>query len=228
MMNIKSFLAAAISTAGILTLSQPASAVVYNWQFTNENGNLDSPTDVVRGFVEFDDANVSPNATNVQATSFQITEVTDVNSSGSPGRFFGNGFGLELGVDFPIISVGPGADPARSSFSFDSNSEIVGSELFVDFIREREGGIFRDRERISLRKNAPPDLRSFINAGTAQGGSSIGSFSYQDNDSNTLTFSSASASVPFEFSPTLGIVLAGGFFAGSRFLKRRQNDNFIK
>ena len=42
------------------------------------------------------------------------------------------------------------------------------------------------------------------------------------------TNAAGSASVPFEFSPTLGLVLAGGFFAGSRVLKRRQKSNFVK
>ena len=41
-----------VTTATVATfsfLAQPASALIFDWQFTNENGNVGSSTDIVSG-----------------------------------------------------------------------------------------------------------------------------------------------------------------------------------
>lgn len=113
-MNIKSFLAAAVSTVGILTLSSPARAVIYDWQFTNENGNFGNPEVVVAGFVEFNDADVTPNAEGVPAIDLQITSVTNLPNE---NPFFGDG-GIEL--DTTIVP-----DYRRNGFAFDDREEVL-------------------------------------------------------------------------------------------------------
>lgn len=211
-MNIKSFLIAVASTAGILTLSQPASAVVYDWQFTNEDGSFGSSTDVVAGFVEFDDADVTPRAMNVAATNFQITSVT-FDPASSP--FFGNGF-IELNENLVGGST-------VNSFDFNTNEEI---------------SLFRFRVVLGDEGFNPATLEGgaveFFELDELGGG--LGLFRAErtalnyvaDFDLSTLVTLETTTSVPFEFSPTLGLVLAGGFFAGSRLLKHRKNSNFIK
>ena len=170
-MNIKSFLIAAASTAGILTLSSPASAVIYNWQFTNEDGNFTTTDpanqDIVTGFVEFNDADVQPNATDVQAIDLQITSVTNLPNGSDP--FFGDG-GIELNQNLatsPLLQ--------SNSFSF-SSSETPISNFFLPISDNRT-----DRERFFLRS----DRRSFVNNFSDRRGSDL----LDDSDSSTLTFS---------------------------------------
>ena len=43
------------------------------------------------------------------------------------------------------------------------------------------------------------------------------------SENTTIGLSATSAAVPFEFSPTLGLLMIGGIFTGSRFLKKRKN-----
>ena len=206
-MNIKSFLSAVISAAGILTLAQPASAFIYDWRFTNEDGTSGSTTDIISGIVEFNDADVFPGATDVDPINFQVNNI--------PG--FPNGISPiipnENLLDFPRDGIAalsfPGKNPPDvGDFDFDSNL-MLGDFSLLFVIRD-------DSFRTGL-----------VNFTSSASQLDVGGLSFRDNDSSSVIFQEASASVPFEFSPTLGLVLAGSFFAGSRVLKRRSN-NFVK
>ena len=214
-MNIKSLLIAAASTAGILTLSNPASAIIYDWQFTNEDGAIGSPTDVISGFVEFNDADVFPGATDVGAINLQLTNVPGF-PDGSP-PFDGDG-GIELFENLldrnrdGVSSVSSiGTPNFGGDFDFDSNLMlsdynialvITDDELRDEFLRLRSSG------------------SSLLNL--------KGVDRFEDSDSSSASFQEASASVPFEFSPTLGLFLAGSIFAGRSYIKRRQARTFIE
>ena len=197
-MKIKSFLAAAVSTAGILTLSSPASAVIYDWQFINENGSFTTTTppnqDIVAGFVEFNDADVASGR--ASAIDFQITSVTNLPNGSDP---FLNDGGIELNQNLiPVSRI--------NIWSF-SGGEVRAAFRADAF--DNSG----DSEDILLEWK---DISFWGNFGVSEDSMFI------ERDSSTLTFKvQDSASVPFEFSPTLGLVLAGSFFAGSRWLKHR-------
>ncbi len=191
----------------ILCLAQPANALIFNWQFTNDDpnfANFGNPTDVVAGFVEFNDADVFPNATNVTATNLQITSITGLSSTSTP--FFGDG-GIELNEN---LSGG-----VSNSFSFDSSSQIAASSFSFDALDALD---FSERLDLSIENG---EGFSFIEDGrdlTLMGTNEF---------SSSLTFTQqASGSVPFEFSPTLGLLLVGGVFASSRYIKYRKT--FIK
>ena len=98
-MNIKSCFLAAASTVGMLALTQPASAVIFDFTFTNENGLFGTNTDVVEGFVEFNDADVAIGSG--AAIAIEITRVTEngVDLTDTSIPFFGDG-AIELDTDF--------------------------------------------------------------------------------------------------------------------------------
>ena len=204
----KSFWFASATVATFSFWTQPASAIIFDWQFTNENGNVGSSTDVVSGWVEFKDAEVFPNATNVAATNLQITSVTGLPTGSDP--FLGDG-GLELNQN--LLSSSQIDIVNGNSVSFNSSGAIIRSDLDLRLLDDNS-----NTERLSLRLVESIET-SFLNA---QSPPSNPFPVYMDLDSSTLTFTRQSASVPFEFSPTLGLLVVGGFWLGSRYLKHRQ------
>lgn len=209
---MKTFLAAVASTAGILTLAQPASAVIYDWQFTNEDGNFGNSTDVVAGFVEFDATSYSDLANRQQepAINLQITSVTGLSATSSP--FFGDG-GIELNTN--LVS---GA--FRNEFGFDGAGEVSGFSFGRNVDNRGFGG--SGLENFRIWEVGFMDSGSFlINFGDEFG--EIDARITDNNSSSTQFTQQASASVPFEFSPTLGLFLVGGMFAGRSYVKRRNS-----
>ncbi len=194
----------------ILSLVQPANALIFNWQFTNEDGDFGNSTDVVAGFVEFNDADVFPNATGVAAINLQITSVTGLNSTSSP--FFGDG-AIELNQNLIPFSAG-----GANSFDFNSSSQIVPtSSSYVggdnDGSRFEELILYDNNNTIGLTILRDFDFDRIENQ----------SIDLRDQDSSSLTFTQqASASVPFEFSPTLGLLVVGGVFISSSYIKYRK------
>ena len=203
-MNIKSLLIAAASTAGILTLSTPASAVIFDWEFTNTNGSFTTTTpanqDIVRGFVEFNDADVASGT--ASAIDLQITSVTNLPNGSDP--FFGDG-GIELNTN---LALSP--SPSQNSFDFNGQGDITSYEFDL---RTSDNNFVI--EQLILRQST--NVRRIINTDEFSFTNTISS-----SNSSTLTFQEASASVPFEFSPTLGLFLVGSIFAGRSYIKRRQ------
>ncbi len=203
----------------ILSLAQPANAITFDWQFTNDDGNFGNPTDVVAGFVEFNDADVFPNATNVAATNLQITSVTGLNSTSTP--FFGDGL-IELNQNLVSIS---GTDISRTnSFDFDATSNILinrnTSLEGVDFHFQNStfpGGGVEFAEVLTLTDYDGAAIRDVTVDGNVE------ELRVVDFDSSSLTFTQqASTSIPFEFSPTLGLLVVGGVFVSSGYIKHRK------
>ena len=101
---------------------------IYDWQFTNENGNTGSSTDLIQGEVifEFDDSQTSPQKINI--SSFKITNITNLNSSSIP--YFGDG---EIELNTNLVNVGFGNIFAAE---FDSNGGL--QSLFINFSETEE------------------------------------------------------------------------------------------
>ena len=203
----KSVLISSSLTVGILALTQPASAVIYNWQFTNVDGSAGSPTDIVQGTIEFSSFATFGDIAGemgIAADDIQLTGIT-----GSPGLPF-------LGDD--LVEIGPnlltttGLTTVANSFSFDGTGEIIDADVLICVLPMGSGCI-------------EEELTFFT------GGNSFFRASGQDYFDNfgtdgvsTLEFSGPStASVPFEFSPALGLLAVGGLFGGSR-LRKRSKD----
>ncbi len=208
-MNIKSCFLAAASTVGMLALAQPASAVIFDWTFTNEDGNIGNATDVVEGFVEFNDADVAGGPFPVEAIAIEITRVTvngvELTETSSP--FFGDG-AIELDTDFiGLASV--------NSWTFSGGDTVTNVDFFTTVTNDTGGAgeffQFDSSGNTLFRNDDSGSILQLI-----------------DNGSPSLEFTLRATAVPFEFSPGMGLVLAGGFLAGSRMLKQRKNNNFTK
>lgn len=211
MLNLKIFkgICVGVSFFASLSLAQSANAVIFNWQFTNEDGSFGISTDVVSGFVEFNDADVFPNATGVVATNLQISSVTGLPTGSDP--FLGDG-GMELNEN--LLLSGQLDVLIGNSVSFNASEEIISSNLDLRLLDD--GG---NRERLAVNLGA----NSFFNARTGPG-----SFpSYSDSDSDTLTFTQQSVPVPFEVNPTLGLLLVGGV-SGTGYFKRKHSKSISK
>ncbi len=188
---------------GIGTIFFPttANALTFNWQFTNENGNTGSPTDIIAGEVEFDDSQAVPNATNVPAIRFEITSVTGLTSISAP--FFGDE-GIELNEDLVGAAF-------QNSFSFNASGGVDVTNARFRFSELDQGSV---QERLALTNNMG---QSFLEE---FGGSSL---EFRDSDSSTLSFTQQAATpVPFEISPNLGLLILGGIFVSSRCIKHHK------
>lgn len=186
---------------GIASLSitqNPANALIFDWQFINEDGTIGNPTDIIAGEVEFNDADVFPNAINVAATRLEITSVTGLNSSSAP--FFGDG-GVELNTNLVPFS-------SFNSYSFNASEEISSTTA-----RSIAGG-----EQLQLITGAPSQLADFIDVVAYQDSdSSTLSFTQQ-----------ASIPVPFEVDATLGLLLVGGISGVGYFKRKNQEKRILK
>ena len=209
-MNIKSFLFAAASTLGVLTLAHPASAITYSFEVGNDDGTFGDGSEVASFFIEFDPATVVPNATNVAATNVQVTGITNLST---PNPFFGDG-GLELNQNLVPLA-------AFNSFSFGATTDNIFGFNFLASSVDTGG----NTEEFDTLGNGS-FVFQFLSEG--DGFSTDGRNGIVDVDFTPATAIVPSTAVPFEFSPGMGLVLAGGFMAGSRLLKQRQNSNFNK
>lgn len=207
------------ATATVFTLltAVPAKAVIFDWQFTNEDGNFGIGNEIVRGEVEFNDNDVSPNATDVAATSFTITSVTGLTDTSAP--FFGDG-GIELNENLTVEKkIG---DNINNKWSFDSNSQPTGQTNTFSILSDDSNNF----EQIFFREGLTGEVR-FWNIDGFRSSSTTETI-LSDVDSSSLTFSEqTSASVPFEFSPTTGLFLVGGIFGLKRYVKHRQANRLV-
>lgn len=203
-LNIISSLFAATATLSTLLIAVPAKAIIYDWQFTNEDGNFGNSTDIIKGEVEFNNADVFPNATNVAATSLTITSIDNLTA---PNPFFGDG-GIEL---FDNLVV---PQPSlQNRFYFNDDEDITR----VDFVSI----LFSNNDREEQLQLDEP--RGGSQARSILLDRDNGTNFFSDENSLTLQFTQqTSASVPFEFSPTTGLFLVGGIFGLKRYVKHRQ------
>ena len=204
--NKISSLFAATATLSTLLTALPAKAIIYDWQFTNEDGDFGNPTDIVKGFVEFNDADVFAGATNVKAINFQINSVTELNETSAP--FFGDG-GIEINSNLLNLELGE----YINSFYFDAEEEIIlngNNSSYRAFGRDNESGW----EEFAF----SPSVIYFLQQNQT---------SFRDNDSSSLQFTRQSASVPFEFSPTTEFFLVSGIFGFKRYFKHRQANKLV-
>ena len=209
-MNIKSFLFAAASTLGVLTLAHPASAITYSFEVGNDDGTFGDGSEVASFFIEFDPATVVPNATGVSATNVQVTGITNLST---PNPFFGDG-GLELNQNLvPFASI--------NSFGFGASTDNIAS---FDFLANSADTGGNNEEFDTF--GTTSFVFQFLSEG--DGFSTDGRNGIVDVDFTPATAIVPSTAVPFDFSPGMGLVLAWGFFASSRMLKQRQNSNFNK
>lgn len=208
MINQKSFL----FSCGVITtilLTQPAYAVIYDWQFDNENGFGDQ-TQVVSGFLEFAATSFSDLAgnSNVSAIDFQINSVSNLPVDDQ--IFIGDGR-IEFNTNLVGIS-----DINQWNFDNSGNNTlpiITGLHFLID-----------DRSTASPLAEGILIRESFSGVLTRESPRT----EYLDSDSSTLTFTqkTTSVSVPFEFSPTLGILVVGSLFMSSCLSKHLINRYF--
>lgn len=197
-------LISSIFSVGILVIAESASAVIYQWSFTNENGNVGNTSDTVSGFVEFSATSFGNLADQMMlnAIDLQITEVTidGTPSTGTP--FFGDG-GVELNKNLVSNSD---IFNFENLWSFDSSSNISQ----VNFVSI--DSVPNETFELSL-----SSLSQLTTGNTP-------ALSLNDSDSSSIIFDQqASTPVPFELDATLGILVVGGIVTGSSLLKRRQN-----
>ncbi|MDJ0686876.1 MAG: hypothetical protein QNJ41_00040 [Xenococcaceae cyanobacterium MO_188.B32] len=202
---VKISVAFGIATTSTFCFTQPAKALLINtFEFTDEdgiNGGAFGTGSKVTGEIRFDSINPGDSANNLAADSVIIN-----NDPGLEDALGTRAFGY---FDSNLVSK-----PAFQIFnnSFNIENGVISSSLFsynngFDFF--------------------VIDSSDLSQAGTAFGGiqSDIPVF-IQDNDSSSLTFS-ASAAVPFEFSPSFGFFLVGSVFTIFRCKKSYKDINSL-
>ena len=207
MKQFKNILLGAATVFASFNFAQPASAFVFNWQFTNEDGLYGNSTDIVAGEVEFDDAQAVPGASNVAATRFEITGVTGLTSTSAP--LFGDG-GIELDTNLVTSATDRYVD--RNIWFFDSDGDISYADFGV--VSNNVTGSSEILRVRSIGVNTESTLVALDDGGKA----------YADSDSSTVSFSQQTAtSVPFKSSPTFGLLIVGGVYASCRYIKHKKN-----
>ena len=177
----------------MISLNKPANAIIYSWEFTNENGEQGSNTDLIKGTVEFTNPVFNSSASAIDVRVTEVVTAIDLS-------FLSNGSDVELNQN--ILLTNP--DGNTNNFTFNNLGEITNAN-FARF----------GTETLSLGGFGG---FSFLNQ------SGLGNDTFSDSDSSTLVFSQqASASVPFEFSPTLGLLLMGGVWGVNYFSKSRKS-----
>lgn len=178
---------------------QAANAIIFDWTFTNVDGNTGNTSDVVSGEVEFDDLLAVPNADDIPATRLEITNVTN-GSLDLTSRLFGDG-NIELNTN---LVTNPGI-AFVNNWDLDSSGNIINSGTSFQTILAEE----------TLQLSS---VFSFLRDITGT------NLFYQDNGV-TLNYSLQSATpVPFEISPNLGLLILGGVFVSSKLIKQKLNN----
>lgn len=196
---------AALSVATVFTLTLPAKAILVNtFEFTDEDG-LGSgrvPGETVTGTITFNSLNPGDSATGVAADSVVVDSIPSWLDS-----TWGDAAGMDIGVNIASLT---GTLDNDNTFNI-SNGVISDSDFFVAFVEDEA-----------------LELSTFNQINGSVVWDRNPNFNYaRDFDSSSLTFSEASASVPFEFSPTLGLFLVGGVFGISRYAKSRKAAKLI-
>lgn len=198
-------------SAFFLIVQNSANAIVFDWQFNGEGGNSNvNLTGTVSGTVEFQDSSFIANQT-VSATNLMITNAGDI--TGSP--FFGSGY-TELNTN--LVSLSGSAYKYTNSFTVNSSANGF-DNLDFDMLIVLAGTRI-ERFALSTVQAGGNAERSFLHNYVYSTGTST---SFNDSDSSTLSFTPQviTAAVPFEFSPTLGLLLVGSISSISYF--RRKN-----
>ena len=185
---------AALSVATVFALTQPAKAIIYSWEFTNEDGQQGSVTDKISGTVEFANPVFNGSASAIDVRVTEVTSAIDLS-------FLSDSSEVELNQN--VLLTNPSSE--SNTFNFGSSGEIT-SASFAQF----------GDQTLSLGGFSGSSLLN-QSAGFTD--------TFADSDSSSLTFSQAS--VPFEFSPTLGLFLMGGMFGMARYAKSRKANKLI-
>ncbi len=196
-----------------LFLAQSASAITFDWQFTNVSGNFGTPTDIVAGEVEFLDSEAIPNATGVAATRLEITSVTNADSTTAP--FFGDGL-IELNQD--LVNSPLNLFSITNSFSFNASAEISDANFFVEFRRNVSSEFEKFklenffREEVFLEDQTVTISPTPVNFADNNSGASSLSFSLQQQNPSPTP-------VPFGVIPDTGLGILAGIWGISRLHK---------
>jgi hypothetical protein len=210
----------ALSVATVFALTQPAKAILTNtFQFTDENGFGTGRVTggIVTGTITFNSLNPGDSATGVAANSIVVDSIPSwaINSSG----LWNDSPDMSLGVELTQFINGETADFSTGIFETNTWDIVNGTIVNGSFL-----SIVNNQESVALSSNdpnSPSFIRSYVR-------DTNGGFEYMyDNNSSSLTFSEASASVPFEFSPTLGLLLVSSLFGVSRYAKSRKAAKLI-
>jgi hypothetical protein len=198
---------AALSVATTFALTQPAKAVLINtFEFTDLDGDGTGrvPGEKVTGTITFDSLNPGDTATGVPADSVVVDSIPSWLDS-----TWGDATDMKVGINLvQFINLNNVGSYVTEENSFKINSGVISTS----------GGSFGSAinlEEFSLLNNTN---KSIIADDSSYG---------WDELNSTLTFSDGSASVPFEFSPTLGLLLMGGVFGISRYAKSRKAIKLI-
>ena len=184
-----------ISVAAISLFStvQPASAILKNtFEFIDETGTSGGSLEKVIGEITFDSLNPGDTASGVAANSFVITEIPDFMLS-----TWGDNEKLRMNTDLlPISSI--------SQNSFTVEDGLITSNDFWIYTPFDESS-----EIVALTSSLSFIEENFGNGNRVYAQSSV----------FTLPTYTSTTAVPFEFSPTLGLLTVGGIFGISRLCK---------
>ena len=205
---------AAISVATVFSLTQPAKAVLFN-TFTYDNDNGTTTGGSVTGSIGFNSLNPGDSASGVAADSLTIDSVPSFLEAN-----FDDAFGFQLGEN---ILTSPDL-VNLSGNSWNINSGVVEVPTGNIFNANTNNSASTDNyERVFF--NNSSSFNNLVNANddSFTGTESI-NYARDFTSPNSLVFTpeTSSASVPFEFSPTLGLLLMGGMFGISRYAKSRK------
>lgn len=194
---------AALSVATLFAITQPAKAVLVNTFSFDDLGGFGTgrvPGGTVTGTITFNSLNPGDSATGVAADSLVVDSIPSwIDST------WGDAGGMSTGINITSLT----GDDLNLNFFDVTNGTIDSSTFIVRYV---------DNEFIGLVSNNFSEIGDFSPA-----------LSYVfDQNSTSLTFSGQSAAVPFEFSPTLGLLMLGGAFGVSRYAKRRKAASLIE
>lgn len=203
----------ALSVATVFALTQPAKAVLVNtFQFTDKDGSGTGrvPGGIVTGTITFNSLNPGDTVTGVAADSVVVDSIPSWFSSSA----WNDSTGMAIGVNLTSFINGESsfAETERNSF------DIV-------------GGIIQIPASEFVAQDGTETAWLVVSSNT----SNNNSFMYDSTDfkftrdvnGSSFVFSGASTSVPFEFSPTLGLFLVGSLFGVSRYAKSRKAAKLI-
>ncbi|VEP18476.1 exported hypothetical protein [Hyella patelloides LEGE 07179] len=196
-----------VATATTFSVTQPAKAILVNtFEFTDEDGLGTGrvPGEKVTGTITFDSLNPGDSATGVAADSVIVTEIPDWLDS--------------------LVTINEGDEFVTSPF--------VDNAQYVNNFNIASGTIVDAEFRAWTSTSSADPLLQVCNTSVSicgfdfLGETSPSQFA-RDEDFSSLTFSVSSSSVPFEFSPSLGLLLMGGVFGMARYAKSRKAIKLI-
>ncbi len=220
---VKSAAIACVATGAILAATTPANALAkYTFEFQDVDGNSandhsSSSGEFVKGEITFD--NLTPGSIIdgfYNADTIVVTEIPSTMES-----IWGDSEGLKLNANLLGLA---GTSNTNNNFRI-INEDILVADLRIEHSLERET-IALTVDNFEGVYDGPSEI---IAEGLDEFGGIL-TLNAGDTDSSSLTFAAAStsAAVPFEFSPSLGLLLVGGVFGINRYLKSRQAKKAIE